>query len=62
MAMGRPPKDDSEKKAYSLKIRFSPEQERKLNKCVEHYGIKKTEVMLTGLEMMYDDIEKKNNG
>lgn len=59
MAMGRPPKNESEKKKHFFKIRLNESDEEKLQKCAEHYGLSKTDVFRSGLDIMFDDIEKK---
>ena len=63
MPMGRPRKSDPDKRSYSLKIRFNQEEERRLNECADYYSMKKTEVMMAGLDVLYDDMmEEKSNG
>ena len=59
-----PRKDESERKTVNTRIRMTPEDSRILDECAKHMKSTKSDVLMTGLYMVYDDIqnEKKDNG
>ena len=64
MKMGRPHKDASEKKTVNTRIRMTIKENQMLEECAKHLKTTKAGVLMTGLNMVYDDIqsEKKSNG
>lgn len=49
---GRPPKEESKKKAVRLQIRMTDEENRRLNELSEKLNLSKTDVILKALELL----------
>lgn len=49
---GRPPKEESKKKAVRLQIRLTDEENAKLNKLSEKLNLSKTDTILKAIELL----------
>lgn len=54
---GRPPSEDP--KSHRESFRLSDDDMMKLNYCMEKTGMKKTEVIRKGIEMVYNELKKE---
>ena len=63
MAQRGPKIKGDSKRSHNVQIRITDKEHEMLEKCVEYYELSKTDVIITGIDILYHDAfgDKKSN-